>query len=244
MTIKILILQHVSWRNPGRLLLDLSEKLSVKMYVVKGQQEPIPKGIDFDALILLGGDTCGNRGGSLLFVDEEKQFLADWLTHEKPCLSFCLGHGPLMETFQAKVIDNSVNSVGFIEGHLTHDGRLHPLFQGIPPTFMLFKWHNQSVQTPIPRDLVLLATSSDCVVEAFTIKGRPYIVGLQFDNHAAHPADVSEWLDNDGEWLKIIFFEDEFKKKLIKEATSNFRTNEQIFNKLIENFITITKCSK
>ena len=211
------------------------------MYVVKSLQEPIPKDVEFDGLILLGGDPGISSEEMHSFTKEERLFLVEWLTHEKPCLGFCLGHELLTKTFQAKVIKNSVSSVGFIQGHLTHDGRRHPLFQGITPSFMMFKWHSQSIQTPIPQNIILLATSNDCVVEAYTIKGRPYIVGLQFDNHAAHPSDVSKWLESKRGILQSSFFDDEFGDILISEAKNSLRTNEKILFKLIENFIAMTK---
>lgn len=238
---KILVLQHVNWRNPGRLLLDLSRKLPVEMHVVKRSRERIPRGIDFDGLILLGGEPNNGWEEDDCSVKEEKEFLTNWFAHEKPCLGFCLGHKLLTDTFQAKITKNYANSAGFIKGYLTHDGRQHPLFKGIAPTFLLFKWHRQSIQTPLPRDIIMLATSSDCMVEAFTVKGRPYIVGLQFDNHAAHPADICKWLENDKDWLQTSSLNGKFRNELLNEAEENLQTNKKVLHTLIDNFIVMIK---
>jgi GMP synthase (glutamine-hydrolysing) len=35
----------------------------------------------------------------------------------------------------------------------------------------------------------------------FSYQGRPHLVGLQFDNHAAAISDVSVWAEKDQKWL-------------------------------------------
>ena len=44
-------------------------------------------------------------------------------------------------------------------------------------------------------------TSTECLVEAISVTKRAHIVGLQFDNHAATPVNVTKWLEEDSEWL-------------------------------------------
>jgi GMP synthase-like glutamine amidotransferase len=91
--------------------------------------------------------------------------------------------------------------VGFIEGHLTRDGRHHPLFENLPNTMPLFKWHGQAVLSPVPKHVEILVTSLECEIEAISLKGSPHIVGLQFDNHAASKKDVTTWIEGDRSWL-------------------------------------------
>ena len=38
-------------------------------------------------------------------------------------------------------------------------------------------------------------------MEAFTVQNRPYIIGVQFDNHAGSRLDAAAWLHGDQEWL-------------------------------------------
>lgn len=49
--------------------------------------------------------------------------------------------------------------------------------------------------------LKILIPSADCEIEAISVPGRPHLVGLQFDNHAAALADVSGWVESDRAWL-------------------------------------------
>ena len=109
------------------------------------------------------------------------------LSSGKPYLGICLGHQLLADSLGAKVGNNFTPSIGFIDGHLTRDGREHPIFKDIPKIMPLFKWHGQAVQPPLPKHLHVLATSSQCEVEAIGLEDRPHIIGLQFDNHAADP---------------------------------------------------------
>lgn len=241
---KILVLQHVAWRNPGRFLLNLANKLSIELQIVKCWKEPIPRGNDFDALILLGGVVSGFQKESGSLFEKETDFLTKWLLLDKPCLGFCLGHQAILDTFQAKTTPNFVDSIGFIDGHLTHDGRSHPLFKGFDPTFSLFKWHTHSIQTPLPPNCILLATSSDCVVEAFTIKGRPHIIELQFDNHAAHPDDVRSWVQSDKDWLNSLSLGKTYADELLKDAERSLKKNRQLLTKLIRNFMSQIKNTK
>lgn len=236
---KILVLQCVDWRTPGRFLLDLASTLPVEFHVVESMREPLPQGSDFDALILLGESMVSEDKDGRLSYEREKKFLLEWLVLDKPCLGFCLGHQGILDAFQAKAVPNFVNSVGFIHGHLTHDGRLHPLFKGIGPTFSLFKWHDHAVQIPLPQNFILLATSSDCVVEAFTIKGRPHIIGLQCDNHAAHPDDVRSWLKSDKAWLDSLSLGKAYGNELLKDAESSLVRNQKVFTQLIRNFVSL-----
>ena len=118
-----------------------------------------------------------------------------------PYLGFCLGHQLLAEALGARVGPNFCRSVGFIQGQITKNGHIHPILKGIPQSFIIFKWHSQAVLPPLPKHLQVLATSADCMVEAISIQGKPHLVGLQFDNHAASPSDIRDWVENDQEWL-------------------------------------------
>lgn len=75
------------------------------------------------------------------------------------------------------------------------------MFGGMPRSFTLFKWHSQAVLPPLSKEIEVLVTSAECEVEAISVRGRPHIVGLQFDNHAAAISDVSVWAEKDQEWL-------------------------------------------
>ncbi|HIJ79139.1 MAG: type 1 glutamine amidotransferase [Desulfobulbaceae bacterium] len=198
---KFLILQHTDWAGPGRLLEFAMGVHNVRFDLVRVWRDWLPDFSNYDGIILLGGSPNVAEEGRYPFLVEEKRFIKRAVAADKPILAFCLGHQLLAEALGAKVGPNFAPSIGFVQGYLTHDGREHPAFVNLPKAIPLFKWHSQSVCEPLPKQLSLLATSAQCQVEAFSLQDRPHILGVQFDNHAAVPEDMSRWLENDWQWL-------------------------------------------
>ena len=109
-------------------------------------------------------------------------------------------------------------------------------YAGITERLPLFKWHGQAVLEPLPDRLELLATSRDCQVEAFSVKGRPHICGLQFDNHAAHPDDVAVWVREDESWLASRRDLRLSPETLVREAAAQEARQRSFFARLMKNF--------
>jgi GMP synthase-like glutamine amidotransferase len=244
MMLKFLVLQHVHWETPGKILFDAAREMDVGLEITKIDQQTAPDQVGFDALLLLGGPPNVYEEKRYPFLKEEKRLLKAWLAKDRPCLGFCLGHQLLADALGAKVGPNIKPSVGFIQGQLTHAGKEHPIFKGIKSPLPLFKWHGQSVQTPLPRDLEILATSSECAIEAFSVANRPHIIGLQGDNHAAHPDDVRSWLQHDSDWIASLPDGNQLVRELPGEAEKQFRKITADFTRLFTNFVTIVQGEK
>jgi len=198
---KLLVLQHTPWAGPGRLLLDAIAKHRLDFDLVKVWQDWIPDFNDYGAIILLGGAPNVDQEEKYPFLVEEKRFIKRAIEADKPILGFCLGHQLLASVLGAQIGPNFKPSIGFVQGHLTHDGREHPAFKNLGKTIPMFKWHSQTILEPLPKHFSLLATSAQCQVEAFSLEQRPHILGLQFDNQAAFVEDISLWLEQDWQWL-------------------------------------------
>jgi GMP synthase-like glutamine amidotransferase len=239
MALKLLVLQHIDWETPGRFLFNIARELRVDLEIVKIYRQAAPDPADFDALLLLGGPPNVHEEDTYPFLREEKRLLKAWLAMNRPCLGFCLGHQLLADAMGAEIGMNFMPSVGFISGHLTHNGKQHPIFKDIATPLPLFKWHGQSIQTPLPRELLMLATSNQCVVEAFSVSGRPHIIGLQGDNHAAHPRDVASWLKQDEDWIHSLPGGSALNDTLTGEAKKRIPEMESFFYQLFTNFIDI-----
>lgn len=192
------------WEGPGEYLIRSAEKFNVSLHIVEVWRRPIPDIGLYDGLIILGGSPNVDQEDKYPFLKAEKEAIHRALELNMPYLGFCLGHQLLADAMRAKVRQNFRHSIGFIEGRLTKNGLDHPLFRGIPSSFPLFKWHSQAVLQPFPKEIEVLATSADCEVEAISVKGRPHIVGLQFDNQSANHEDVREWLEADQDWLSSL----------------------------------------
>jgi GMP synthase-like glutamine amidotransferase len=195
----VLIVQHMNWEGPGQHLLAALLAGGIDFKVVEAWQEPLPPMDPYGGMIVLGGSPN---------VDEEKEFpyliplkvrIREVIAQGKAYLGFCLGHQLLGHVLGCRVGPLPRKSVGFITGELTPAGRSHPVFQGLPAQFNLFKWHGQGVLPPLSAGISLLAKSDAAPVEALGVEDNPRVVSLQYDNHAA-AVDVATWLKHDGEW--------------------------------------------
>ncbi len=192
------------WEGPGQHLTRSAGKFDVNLHIVEVWHQTIPDISFYDGLIVLGGSPNVDQKERYPFLKAEKEAIRRAVELDMPYLGFCLGHQLLADALGARVGPNFRHSNGFIEGHLTKSGRDHPLFCDIPQTFPLFKWHSQAVLQPLPKQMKVLVISADCEVEAISVKDRPHIVGLQFDNQSANYEDVGKWLEEDRDWLSSL----------------------------------------
>ncbi len=204
MTKKLAVYQHSPWEGPGRFLLEAAKANKIELSIINAWEAVFPSPTSYDGFILLGGSANVDEEDRYPFLVAEKKSIEEILTADKPCLGICLGHQLLASVSGAQIGPNFCHSIGLSQAFLTTNGRKHPLFQGIDSPFPVFKWHAQAVIPPVPRHFHILATSQECQVEAFTIKERPHIVGVQFDNHAGHPDDAKVWYEKDYEWLSSL----------------------------------------
>jgi len=198
---RFLVFQHMSWEGPGEHLRRSAASRDLHLDVIEVWHQAIPDLQPYNGLIVLGGSPNVEEEEKYPFLRGEKAAVREVLEADKAYLGFCLGHQLLAHVLGLRVGPNSCRSVGFIEGHLTRYGRQHPLFQNLPNTMPLFKWHAQAVLPPVQKNIEILVTSLECEVEAISLKGSPHVVGLQFDNHAASKKDVTTWIEGDRSWL-------------------------------------------
>jgi GMP synthase-like glutamine amidotransferase len=228
-----LVIQHMDWEGPGVHLLAALAAAEVNYRVLEAWHEPLPALEPFTGMIVLGGSPN---------VDEEEQFpylrplkaaIREIIAGGKAYLGFCLGHQLLGHVLGCRVGPLPQKSVGFITGELTPAGRAHPVFQGLPSSLDLFKWHGQGVLPPLPPEVEILAHSAAAPVEALGLAGHPKVVGLQYDNHVG-TVDIKKWLKHDGPWalsgssadpeatLKTAAAKEEAMGGLFRQFMSNF----------------------
>ena len=241
MSYKILILQHTQWQKPGPVIRRVAQAAGITLRVVQLWRESAADFADFDALILLGGDCSVSQVDACSFLGEEKRLVRAWMNLNKPCLGFNLGCHLLAEAAGGVVGPGHMVSRGIIDCHITHEGRLHPLFQGLRSPCKMFKWHEQVVQSPLPRSMVLLATSKDCMVEACCLEGRPHIVGLQCDNYTGFPDGLDDWLRHGGGPLGGEPCGRTFASNLMGDARGLATEMTADFSVLLRNFISLIK---
>lgn len=235
----IAVFQHNPWEGPGVHLVSACSRHDLKLKIINVWKENLPEVTAFDALVVLGGGPNVDQENIYPFLTEEKKAIQKAVANDLPYMGFCLGHQLLAHVMGAKVAPNYRSSIGFIQGFLTHEGKKHPLLEGLPQNMTLFKWHGQSVQEPLPTYMNILATSTECQVEAISLEERPHIIGLQFDNHAASVENVKEWLTMDSKWLSSLTDREINPAAILADAKKNSAAMGKQFTKLFDNFFSL-----
>jgi len=229
----LLIVQHMDWEGPGQHLLAALLAAGIDFRVARVWQEPLPPMDPFGGLIVLGGSPNVDEEEEFPYLVPLKARIREVIAGGKAYLGFCLGHQLLAHVLGCRVGPLPRKSVGFITGELTPAGRSHPIFQGLPAQFSLFKWHGQGVLPPLPPGLSLLASSAAAPVEALGMADNPRVVGLQYDNHAT-AVDVAAWLKHDGEWALMGSGAD--PEAMVATAVAQEAAMGQDFHRCLENF--------
>ena len=236
---KVLVFQHNPWDGPGHFLVSAAKLHRIKMDIIRVWKEKIPALNGYKALIVLGGGPNVGQEDIYPFLTEEKKSIKSAIAQDIPYLGFCLGHQLLADVLGAEVGPNFCSSLGYIQGFLTHEGRTHPAFKDLPQQIPLFKWHSQAVKEPLPGHISILATSAECQVEAISLHGRPHILGMQFDNHAAAPENVKNWIAMDSKWLSTIQDMRFNLAALLEDAQKHQAIMREQFIKLFDNFFSL-----
>lgn len=238
---RLLVLQHTPWEKPGTLLVDAAKKYKVNLKILRVWQEAFPSLDIFDGVIALGGKPNVDQEKEYPFLVEEKATIREAIDLDLPFLGFCLGHQLLADALGATVGPNFSPSIGVIKGHLTRKGREHPLFKHLPRVLPLFKWHGQAVRQPLPKEVEVLMTSEDCPVEAISVKGRPHLVGVQFDNHAATTANIATWLHRDRRWLESLGGRHLEPSAMLNEVQENGILFAEEFDRFFKNYLELIR---
>jgi GMP synthase (glutamine-hydrolysing) len=156
---------------------------------------------DWSGIILGGGpynvsDPAVSKSGTQRRVESELLDLIGRIVEQDfPFLGCCYGVGTLGSVVGATVDRTYPEPVGAMTVTLTEQGRRDPLFTDLPDVFDAYGGHKEGASA-LPADLVCLAYSADCPVQAFRVGDNVY--ATQF-----HPE-----LDADGICTRIDVYKD------------------------------------
>jgi len=127
------------------------------------------------AVIILGGAMGVNDAPSPPELSQVQGLLRELVQRQLPCLTICLGAQLLAATCGGRVHTQRYQEKGCREVSLTAAGVADPLFAGLPTTFSVFHWHNDSFD--LPATATHLAFSPNCPGQALRCD---QIWGVQF----------------------------------------------------------------
>jgi GMP synthase-like glutamine amidotransferase len=182
---KLLIVEHAEKR--AEYFVKKFEKLNVGISIWK----PYLKekfNFSFDGLLLTGGPINAQELVNSANFTKEIPIIKESIKKDIPILGVCLGHQLLGQILGGQLLLSQPWQRGWQKQTLTNEGQNDPLFKNCSKTFNFFEFHQDKI-TKLPPNSILLATSSNCKIEAFRVIDKP-VWGVQF-----HPEITAEKAD-------------------------------------------------
>lgn len=184
---KVLIVQHVPWEKPGRIL-DNLEDLSLPattVNIAKSKKVKLPDFEDLAGLVIMGGPMGATDFDQYPGLKNEAKLVRAAISVGKPVLGICLGHQIIATALGAKLSTNDSPEIGFapIKSVAKHD-----YFSMWSKQLNVLHWHQDVVA--VPEGGQLLAKSPGTPNQAFRFGSA---LGLQFHLEVSRPL-LDEWL--------------------------------------------------
>jgi GMP synthase (glutamine-hydrolysing) len=171
---RVLVVQHEPFEGPGTLREALAGRELRFVRTFAG--DPIPRSLEEDALVVLGGGMGVYDQDRLPHLRDEIALCAATMKSAKPILGICLGSQILAAALGAAVGKAPRKEIGWHGVTVLPEADGDPLFQALPKRFPAFHWHGDAFT--LPSGAVPLAATAMTPLQAFR-KG-PRAWGIQF----------------------------------------------------------------
>jgi GMP synthase (glutamine-hydrolysing) len=187
--VDVLVLQHIACEPPGVYEDVLHERGANLHRVEVDAGDALPDWREFSAIVAMGGPMSANDDAELPWLRAEKKLIAEAVRASMPFWGVCLGVQLLAASLGARVYAGAEPEVGVLPVELTEEGRLDPVFSGLPPSVPALQWHGDTFA--LPAGAVRLAGSPAYPNQAFRFD---HAYGVQF--HLEVSSEMArEWMD-------------------------------------------------
>jgi GMP synthase-like glutamine amidotransferase len=194
---RVLVVQNFDGTGLGQVETALDEAGAEIETVCAQQGDALPIGIDgFDALVVLGGGQNALADDLSPWLPQLCGLMRAFADADRSVLGICLGSQLLARAYGAENIIGGATEFGWRHIELTEDGEADPVFAGLPSSFPIFEWHDDTFV--LPRGAVRLAGNLDVHNQAFRIRRAAY--GIQFHFEADRKL-VERWNAEFAGWL-------------------------------------------
>ncbi len=186
----------------------------------------------FDALsdallIILGGPISVNDVAMFPFLEVEIELLKRRMAADKPTLGICLGAQLIARALGVNVYPCEVKEMGWQALDLTAEGEQTALRYLAGEHCSMLHWHGETFD--LPEDAVLLASTEDCMNQAFSYRNN--ILALQFHPEVTQH-DMEKWfIGHIGEIMST----DGVSVEQLREDTRRFANQLEVQGELFFN---------
>ena len=153
---RLLVFQHTPGEHPAAFA-DHAQAAGDTLTIIHLYRDaPIPDLAAFDALLVMGGPMDIWDTDEHPWLVPETAAIADWITSGRPYLGICLGHQLMIAALGGRCARLTVPEISVSEiSRIASD----PIFDRLPQSFPVLKWHGVAAASLPPDTTCLLYTS-------------------------------------------------------------------------------------
>jgi GMP synthase (glutamine-hydrolysing) len=188
--IRIRCFMHVPFEGPG-VIADWAAEQNHRMeYTRFYEGDPLPKGSQVDMLVIMGGPMDVFDFHVHPWMQEEIDWIADFIQSGKPVLGICLGAQMIATALGVTVYPGKQKEIGWHNLQFLSAFGDYKICEDLPPPRKVFHWHGDTF--PIPEGATRIANSKAFPNQGFIFKRN--VMALQFHLEVT-PSGVKELVD-------------------------------------------------